>query len=144
MPMDSENTLYHVMSLQGALPQSVIARSTSVRRSNLILRRLLRACGARNDMMKGRLLRLRLAMTGRNAAGATLPFLGTAFKTVSTVASSEQALRLGLCWGHRRAKNLAEAELLHSKKAWRWGKVFGLRKLCLRLPLQAQGAFFAE
>ena len=43
MPMDSEYTLYHVMSL----------------------------------------LRLRLAMTGRNAVGATLPCLGTAFETAT-------------------------------------------------------------
>lgn len=37
MPMDSENTLYNVISLRGTSPQSVIARSTSVRRSNLIV-----------------------------------------------------------------------------------------------------------
>jgi hypothetical protein len=59
MPMGSENTLYHVMSLRGA-----------ERRSNL-------------QATTGKLLRLRLTMTRRDATGAILPCLGTAFETVS-------------------------------------------------------------
>jgi hypothetical protein len=61
MPMDNENTLCHVMSFRGALPQSVIARSLSSichceersDEANFYLMRLLRPCGARNDMMGG-------------------------------------------------------------------------------------------